>query len=241
MNLLLFLALAIGSEPPIRTQVQVESLGQPDHRGELSAELVRVRSELAELRAVVAAMPEGEAKDQESIRLKEFEGLVQRLDRRINSLPAKAPEPSPPAPIKVTPIEILPAERPPAESPILPLGLGVLLGVLLAGLAWPRMVEAQKSSPSPPGPGRLVVIAGLLAAVGVSLPGLGYAQDPILILWAALSAGLLIRLSGLSLGSQMQRFLLDRSRPLKRSHEQSRPTGSSDHPGSAKAPPDDDS
>ncbi|MBM65869.1 MAG: hypothetical protein CMH55_06525 [Myxococcales bacterium] len=241
MILLFSLMLANPVDGPTRTQIQVEALGQPDHRGELQAELARVRSELAELQAVVAAMPDGPTKDQELARLQEFESLTQRLNQRIAELPTASspPEASKP-PIKVTPIEIVPKDGSPARPPLLFLGLGLLLGVLLAALAWPRMLDPSQAPHAPPGPGRLVVTAGILGALGLSLPSLGYAQDPILFLWMALSAGLLIRLSGLSLGSQMQRFLLDRSRPLKRSHEQSRPTGSSDHPGSGEAPAGDE-
>lgn len=241
MMLLFSFLLASSVDGPTRTQIQVEALRQPDHRGELSAELARVRSELAELRSVVDGMPEGEAKKQELARLQEFESLTQRLNQRIAQLPAAKPPIEPQAkPIKVTPIEILPRDSAPGHPPLLFLGLGLLLGILLATLAWPRMLDPSKAPPAPPGPGRLVVTAGIMGAVGLSLPSLGYAQDPILFLWMALSAGLLIRLSGLSLGSQMQRFLLDRSRPLKRSHEQSRPTGSSDHPGSGEAPAGDE-
>ena len=247
MSLLLPLFLATAVEQPVRTQIQVESIGQRDHRGELSAELARVQSELEELRKVIAAMPEGAAKTQEMSRLQEFEALVRGLNNRITDLPTAGELKSSPAhlsqarePVPVTPIEIQPVEPVSSGSNLLFLGLGVLLGVLLASLTWPRVIEAGKTSPAPPGPGRLVVTAGLLSAVGLSLPSLGYAQDPILILWAALSAGLMIRLTGLSLGSQMQRILLDRSRPRKRSHEQARPTGSSDHKGSAEASPGDD-
>ena len=205
MSLLLPLFLATAVEQPVRTQIQVESIGQRDHRGELSAELARVQSELEELRKVIAAMPEGAAKTQEMSRLQEFEALVRRSEQTNHRLTdcwrteiqSRASEPS-----KRT--------RPGNThrnstcrtglngSNLLFLGLGVLLGVLLASLTWPRVIEAGKTSPAPPGPGRLVVTAGLLSAVGLSLPSLGYAQDPILILWAALSAGLMIRLTGLS-------------------------------------------
>jgi len=237
MILLLPFLLAGPADGPMRTQIQVEALGQPDHRGELSAELARVRSELTELRAVVASMPEGDAKTEELGRLQEFEGLVRRLDDRIAELPTKPTQPpAVPTPIQVTPIDVQPYDAPQESLPLLYLGLGVLLGILLAALAWPRLIDLKQEPLAPPGPGRLVVTAGLLGAVGLSLPSLGYAQNPILFLWAALSAGLLIRLSGLSLGSQMHRFLLDRSRPSLRSHEQSRPAGSSDHPGSEEAP-----
>lgn len=237
MNGLVLLLILGADSNSVRTEVRVEAVESPDHRGELGAELSRVRGELEALKLVVSRMPEGEARNQELQRLAEFEGLVRSLAESIGSLDAPpSPRPQPQAPTQ-PPLRVRELK---ADWPgLLYLGLGLLLGVLFASLAFPGALDSPRPQPNPPGPGRLVFVAGLLAALGLALPGMGYDQDPILLLWAALSAGLLLRLGGLRLGSQMGRILLERGRLPLRSHEQSRPTGSSDHPGGT-APPGSD-
>jgi ElaB/YqjD/DUF883 family membrane-anchored ribosome-binding protein len=208
MILALMLVLAQPQAAQVHTELQVEALLPPDRRAELGAEISRAQAELEEMRIVAAALPEGEAKEVEEKRLTTFSAQLREMRSLVSALP-EAPQVA----IVNRPAIAQPVVSPPPSSSSIgiTLAFGLILGVLLAFALVFRILPGGPPAGSMRLP-HLAVISALLAAVGPQLQSLGYDQPFIVVLWALLSIGAVLRLGMRRMRFQLDAFALDRAR-----------------------------
>jgi hypothetical protein len=208
MILALMFVLAQPQAVQVHTELQVEALSPPDRRAELGAEISRAQAELEEMRSVAAALPEGEAKVAEETRLAALNAQLREARALVRALP-EAPKTAVAIPVPKVNSALSP--QPTSSALGVTLGFGLILGILLA------FALAFRILPGSPPPGsmrlpHLAVISALLAAVGPQLQSLGYDQPFIVVLWALLSIGTVLRLGIRRMRFQLDAFALDRAR-----------------------------
>lgn len=213
---LILSALLLSTTPvsEVRTELQVEAVKPPNRAAELSAELARAEAELAEAKAVAAALPDGDEKRQETERLEGLAEQIVQMRALVKSLPSPPKAPVVEAAPEPTPRAVQPAPPAPMEQPYSVLWIAISMGLIIG--AFLAMALTFRTLPGRPPEGamrvpQLAVLSALLAAVGPQLMRLGYDQPIIVLGWALLSTGAVLRMGLRRVRSQIERFALERA------------------------------